>query len=173
MKPNLFEIATKELSQDSFIAWFLKYADSSCNKIDSKLNRCAVDFVTKLIKKCVPEFNDEIKKVEAGRQWEDIDVWAEMNDKYLIIIEDKINTGRHSNQLERYKHTASEYCRKNNYENPICIYLKTGNESKRDINEIVKEGYSIFNRKDFLDLFSSHTDITNDIFLDFKTNIEN
>lgn len=173
MKPNLFEIATKELSQDSFIAWFLKYADSSCSTIDSKLNRCAVDFVTKLIKKSIPEFNDQIKKVEAGRQWEDIDVWAEVNNKYLIIIEDKTNTGKHSNQLEKYKEKALDYCIKNNYEKPICIYLKTGNESQRDLKEIEKDGYSIFNRKDFLDLFSGHTDIANDIFLDFKSNIEN
>lgn len=172
MKPNLFEIATKELSQDAFIVWFLSYADSSCSKIDYRLNKCAIDFVSKLIRNSFPHFNDEIKKVEAGRQWEDIDVWAEINDKYLIIIEDKTNTGKHGNQLERYKQTASEYCRKKNYEKPICIYSKTGNESQKDINEIIKEGYSIFNRKDFLDLFNIHPDITNDIFLDFKINLE-
>ena len=27
MKPNLFEIATKELSQDGFLTWLIRYAD--------------------------------------------------------------------------------------------------------------------------------------------------
>ena len=32
MKPNLFSIATKELSQDAFITWLLQWADDSCFK---------------------------------------------------------------------------------------------------------------------------------------------
>ena len=40
----------------------------------------------------------------------------------------------------------------NNYEKTICIYLKTGNESQNSLNEIIKEGFSIFNRIDFINL---------------------
>lgn len=58
MKPNLFKIATKELSQDAFITWLLKYADLSCNTIDEELNLCAVDFVNQLIKKSYPDRAD-------------------------------------------------------------------------------------------------------------------
>ncbi|MFN4149807.1 MAG: PD-(D/E)XK nuclease family protein [Candidatus Sericytochromatia bacterium] len=172
MKPNIFEIATKELSQDAFITWLLKYGDNSCNSIDSKLNLCAIEFINLLIRKSIPNFNEKIEKVVAKRQWKNIDIKAEINDKFLIIIEDKTNSGKRNNQLERYKNIASKWCIDNNYEPPICIYLKTGNESQRDLNEIKKEGFSIFNRQDFIILFNNHNEIDNDIFVDFRDNIE-
>ena len=31
----------------------------------------------------------EIKSVKAGRQWNNIDVWALVNEKHFIVIEDK------------------------------------------------------------------------------------
>lgn len=172
MKPNLFEIATKELSQDAFITWLLKYADKSCHSIDADLHLCAVDFVYQLVQKKYPDFSDDIIKVEAGRQWESIDVWAEINNKYLIIIEDKTNTGQHSDQLNRYKKTASDWCIKNNYEEPICIYIKTGNESQRDLKNILIEGFQVFNRIDFINLLKNHDTTNNDIITEFKENLE-
>lgn len=178
-KPNLFEIATKELSQDAFITWFLMWADDSCQKFDKDLNVCGKAFVSALIKKQYPDFSEEITKVEAGRQWENIDVWAEVNDQYLIIIEDKTHTGQHSKQLERYKEIAAKWCVENNKKSPICIYLKTGNESETSLNAIENEGYAIFSRRDFIDIFDKYPNIKNDIFLDFydrmktKENINN
>jgi len=119
MKPNIFNLATKELSQDSFIAWLLQWADSDCKTIDEKLNDCAKGFIKLLI---FTQFADniEIKKVKAGRQWENIDIWAEVNDEYLIIIEDKTFTQQHSNQLETYKENAENWCKERNYK-LVCI----------------------------------------------------
>lgn len=167
-KPNLFEIGTKELSQDAFITWLLRWADDSCKEFDKELNACGKAFVSELIKKQYPDFSEEITKVEAGRQWESIDVWAEVNDQYLIIIEDKTHSGQHSKQLERYKEIAEKWCVENNKKAPICIYLKTGNESIASLNAIVKKGYHLFSRIDFINLFSSFECIENDIFKDFK-----
>ena len=126
MKPNIFDIATKELSQDAFITWLLTFADNDNQQYDKELNLCAKEFVSMLIKKQIPNFNDPIDTVKAGRQWENIDIWAEVNGKYLIIIEDKTISSEHSNQLERYKEIAEKWCSENKYETPICIYLKTG-----------------------------------------------
>jgi hypothetical protein len=167
MKPNIFEIATKELHQDAFITWLLQYADDKYKSSDILMNECGKDFVSELIRKHIPEFNEEITKVEAGRQWENIDVWAEVNDKYLIIIEDKINTIHHSNQLYRYKTIAEEWCTKHNYNKPICIYLKTRNESQETLTKAKKEGFEIFNRQDFTGILSKHEKSDNDIFKDF------
>ena len=50
MKPNIFDIATKELSQDAFITWLLLFADGGCKREDEVLNECAREFVTELIK---------------------------------------------------------------------------------------------------------------------------
>ena len=159
MKPNIFDIATKELSQDAFITWLLAFADNENQQYDKELNLCAKEFVSMLIKKQIPNFNEPILTVEAGRQWENIDVWAEVNGKYLIIIEDKTISSEHSNQLERYKEIAEKWCSENKYETPICIYLKTGNESLSIFNAIKDKGYAIFDRTDFITLLNNHKDI--------------
>lgn len=167
MKPNIFDIATKELNQDAFITWLLQFADSKFKTVDSLLNECGKTFVHQLIKKQLPNFDEQILKVNAGRQWENIDVWAEVNDKYLIIIEDKTYTSHHSNQLTRYKNKAEKWCSNNGYEKPICIYLKTGNESQSSLAHIEKQGFAIFSRLDFINLLDEFKDIDNDIFRDF------
>ena len=120
MRPNIFDIATKELNQDAFITWLLQFADNKHQSADPKLNDCGKTFVSQLIKKQLPNFDGQINKVEAGRQWENIDVWAEVNDKYLIIIEDKTHSSHHSNQLQRYKENSEKWCTQNSYEQPIC-----------------------------------------------------
>lgn len=167
MRPNIFDIATKELNQDAFITWLLQFADSKYKATDELLNECGKSFVYQLLTKQLPTFGHPILKVNAGRQWKNIDVWAKINDKYLIIIEDKTYTSIHSNQLKRYKTTAEEWCIKNNYEKPICIYLKTGNESQSSFNEIVNAGFAIFNRVDFIKLLEQFKTTQNNIYLDF------
>jgi hypothetical protein len=166
--PNIFEIATKELHQDAFITWLIQYADNQFQSIDKELNQCSKEFITKLIQKQLPNFNEKITNVKAGRQWKNIDVWVEINNKYFLIIEDKIDSGQHSNQLIRYKEIAKSYCNKNNFHEPICIYLKTGNESLHSLNKVVDQDYKIFNRIEFLNILESYTSIDNNIFLDFK-----
>lgn len=166
-RPNIFEIATKELNQDAFITWLLQFADCKFKNEDSLLNECGKTFVYQLIRKQLPSFDEQIFKVNAGRQWENIDVWAEVNNKYLIIIEDKTYTSHHSNQLTRYKNIAEEWCLIKNFEKPICIYLKTGNESQSSLNQIIKEGFSIFNRTDFINLLIHFKSTQNNILLDF------
>lgn len=168
MKPNIFEIATKELSQDAFITWLLMWADDSYKNLDEDLHQCGKEFVSTLIKNQYPNFSESINKVKAKRQKQKIDVWAEVNDKYLIIIEDKIDGGQHSDQLKRYKEIAEKWCQEHNKEKPICIYLKTGNECKANLEKIEEKGYSIFSRKDFIDLFNRFGQIKNNIFVDFK-----
>ncbi|WP_262484046.1 hypothetical protein [Chryseobacterium sp. MOF25P] len=51
-------------------------------------------------------------------------------------MEDKTYSSHHSNQLARYKENAEKWCENNNYEKPICIYLKTGNESQSGLVHI-------------------------------------
>jgi hypothetical protein len=172
-RPNIFNIATKELSQDAFITWLLQYSDDKFKQVDEQLNSCGKTFIRQLILKQLKDFNEPIEKVKAGRQWNNIDVWAEVNDKYLIIIEDKTNTSHHSNQLQRYKTDAEKWCLENNYEKPVCIYLKTGNESQQSLNEIKKHGFSIFSRLEFIGVLEQNKEITNDIFIDFLERLKN
>ncbi len=167
-KPNLFNIATKELSQDGFFTWLLQWGSPENEKHNKDLFNCSQNFIKLLISKTFNEIIN-ITKVVAGRQWEKIDVWAEINDEFLIIIEDKTFTGEHSNQLEKYKKTATAWCEKNNYK-LICIYLKTGVESKSALDKITNKGFQIVDRLELITFFSNHV-VVNDIYIDFVENI--
>ena len=150
MRPNLFSFATKELSQDAFIAWLLQWASPECQSHDALLSDCARRFLTKLLSLQI-EPPAEITIVTAGRgQWENIDVWAEINGKYLLIIEDKTFTGQHSNQLQRYRERATTWCADKS-QKLVCVYLKTGSESASILEKVKHQGFAVFGRRDFLE----------------------
>jgi hypothetical protein len=164
MRPNIFEISTKELTQDAFITWLLKWADPENSKYDTKLHKCGIDFVKYLINKQFEE-NIKIHKVEADRQRENIDIWADVNEEYYIIIEDKTFTREHSNQLERYKKSSMDWCKEKNRK-LVCIYIKTGTESKSSLNVISEKGFSIIERPELIKFFGKYN-IENNIYVDF------
>jgi hypothetical protein len=166
MKPNIFRLATKELSQDGFFTWLLQWADNDQSQHDQQLNETAKDFVRLLLGQ-TPDF--QINKVEAGRQWYGIDIWVEINDDIFIAIEDKTNTGEHSEQLERYKQIVQEHY-KNKRNNLFFVYLKTGNESIATINEIIKKGYTVIDRKAVLEILNSCKS-KNEILIEFRENL--
>ena len=170
MKPNIFEISTKELTQDAFITWLIKWADPQNSKYDMNLHKCGIDFLKYLLKKQFSE-DIEINKVEADRQWENIDIWADVNDKYFIIIEDKVFANEHSNQLERYKEVSMEWCKGNNRE-LLCIYLKTGTEAKSSLNIVTEKGFSVIDRGELINFFNGYK-LQNSIFIDFVEKINN
>jgi hypothetical protein len=170
MKPNIFEISTKELTQDGFITWLLKWADPQNEQYDKKLHDCGVNFVKYLLKKQISE-DIIMKKVEADRQWANIDIWADINEKYFIIIEDKTFTSEHSNQLETYKKVSQDWCDKNNRK-LVCIYLKTGTEALSSLKIISEKGFSIVGRSDLIEYFK-HYSISNEIYIDFVEKITN
>jgi hypothetical protein len=160
--PNIFQIATKELSQDAFFTWLIQWADCKYHDYNLGLNKTAQDFVKFLIKQ--PDY--PISKVEAGRQWENIDIWVEVNDQIFICIEDKTNTAEHSDQLDRYKIIVQKHYRNKDHQ-LIFIYLKTGNESLATLNKVNEKGYSVVGRNDILKILNKHR-TNNEIFEDYK-----
>jgi len=81
-RPNIFDYATSELSQDAFLTWLIQWADKDYQEIDSSLNACAISFVQELLGK---DNSYKIETVEAGRQWNNIDVWALVNNQYFHV----------------------------------------------------------------------------------------
>ncbi len=169
MRPNLFSVATKELSQDAFIVWLLQWASPECQNLDALLSECARQFVIKLLSLQMQP-PSEITMVKAGRQWENIDVWAEINGKYLLIIEDKTVTGAHSNQLQIYRERATAWCAENSFQ-LVCVYLKTGSESASILEKVRQQGFTVFGRRDFLEILN-YSLVTNHIFIDFKERLQ-
>lgn len=169
-KPNLFQIATSELSQDAFFTWLMLWADPSNMQEDPALCAAGQDFIRLLIGKQYDDFSSEIRKVETGRQWENIDIWAEVNDKYLIIIEDKTSTIRHSGQLARYKQIAEKYGCENDII-PVFIYVKSENEAKASLQQVEMNGYAVISRETLLSFFESHLS-DNDIYKDYVSHLQ-
>ena len=166
MKPNLFEIATRELSQDGFLTWLIRYADPECQGENPAVFECAQKFVRFLMEK---QDDFRIEKVRAYRQWNCIDILVEVNDDSVIIIEDKTVTGTHSDQLQRYREKVEEiFGGKTIY----CIYLKTGNESVFDLSKNVEAyGYRVVGRGDILEILNS-CKTSNDILTEFRENLQ-
>lgn len=146
-KPNLFEIATSELSQDSFITWLIKWADEKNNN-DIDLHETAKRFILSLLDRAQISKKPTIKRVEAGRQWANIDIWVDINETFFIVIEDKKDSCEHGDQLNKYKQIVEKHYK--NKREIILIYLKTGNESLSSIDKIQEKGWFCYNRGDLL-----------------------
>lgn len=171
-RPNIFDYATSELSQDAFLAWLIQWADKDYQAIDIPLNNCAVAFVQALLDK---DQDYSIGTVEAGRQWNNIDVWAIVNNKYFLIIEDKKGTKEHSDQLNKYSELAKKYYEKSDIEVKL-VYFKMEEQGK--YRAIKEAGFSLFQRNKMLSILSDYIDNTeqskqNDILVDYYKNLDN
>ena len=171
-KPNIFDYATSELSQDAFLCWLIQWANKDYQNIDSYLNNCAISFVQSLLEK---DHSFKIEKVEVRKQWKNIDVCALVNEKYFLVIEDKKGTKEHSNQLIRYSEIAKKHYEKSDIEVKL-IYFKM--EEQGDYSNVKKAGYLIFQRSKMLSILKNYILKTgkskqNDIIVDYYENLKN
>lgn len=156
-KPNLFNYATSELSQDAFICYLSEWAKPKNKEVDNLLHEIATEFVCKLLGK-----NLTIEKLKICRQWNSIDVLLFINEKYAVIVEDKKETKEHSNQLNRYFEIVKE--RFPNYKT-IGIYYKM--EEQGDYSGVEKAGYGRINRSDMKELLEKYQGGQNVIITDY------
>ena len=162
MKPNIFDYATSELSQDAFICWLMSFAmkDSNENKV---LKECAKAFLRKFISGLQNVPSKDIVLTEPPKtQYNHIDILLTVNDKYKVIIEDKTSTKEHDNQLQRY----ADAVRNDFPKFEVCkVFYKTGFQS--DYSEVNEADYIIINRNDILTIMEPYynvagSDILND-----------
>lgn len=121
-KPNIFNYATSELSQDAIIAWLLEWAKPKHINTNLKLHKLGKSFLQSLLDK--DEKNNlilnENYNFEIKTRYKKIDVFVSifLEDKEIaIIIEDKTYSKNHSNQLIRYK----ELIKSKGYEHILSI----------------------------------------------------
>lgn len=104
MSKNLFDYATKELSQDAFLMWIIDSYNSD-DEVERKVSRKFIQFLTGINE-------DEIlTEVWIKAQWYKIDVTAfittETGRNIGIFIEDKTTSFEH-NQLEDYNKSINK-----------------------------------------------------------------
>lgn len=167
LRPNLFDYATSELSQDAFIAWLLEWANPPFDRVDTELHKCSRRLLAQffgLHSKPVPE---AIRTVEILKQSNNIDVLCIVNQQYAIIIEDKTGSQQHSGQLARYFEDVIG--REFERERILPIYFKTHEQAC--YSAVQEHGYQVFCRADLLQILRSCTS-TSDIFTDFRAKLE-
>lgn len=94
-EPNIFEYATNELSQDAFICYLLAFGKEEYKDDFPQEYAQAHEF----LHQCGVPVGEEITKIR--RQDLHIDILVETTRSFLII-EDKIGTDEHNNQIINY-----------------------------------------------------------------------
>lgn len=124
--PNIFQFATKELSQDAFLCWVFSFANPEYSKgVYKELHLLALDCFKELL-----GYKGAITNLEIKTQIKRIDVWIEVNGDHLIIIEDKTFSTLGNDQLEKYYKIAEEYVHAKEFKTFHCVYFKSGIESE-------------------------------------------
>lgn len=170
MKPNIFEFATKELSQDAFLCYLLEFS-----KEENKNYKDEYIFSNFFLKNILNKFSldIEIKKLEIKKQYSNIDILLILNDEYYIIIEDKTFTSERKGQITSYKDKLKKILKDKQIvfdEKKIYgLYFKIGDECLQGIEEKEKtKGMKIKSllRKEIINIFENYSG-DNIIFNDY------
>ena len=103
---NLFDYATKELSQDAFLRWLFENHNCENESIKKAFRKLFDSFTANKFK------NKEVTHLKTVAQWKNIDIsiWFKVdNEEYLIVIEDKTGSDIHGDQLEKYNQKIKEH----------------------------------------------------------------
>ena len=165
-RPNLFDYATHELSQDAVLIWLIRYADQQFQE-DVELHNVAQNFLRMLLS----ESDVTVKTVECWKQWEDIDITVKINDSIGLIIEDKVGAHLHGDQLRRYRQSATKWAKDENLTLHF-VYLNTENPNTDDRKNVLEENYSLITRSDVIKVLNEYQG-ENVILLDYRERLVN
>ena len=182
---NLFDYATKELSQDAFLRWLFENYNCEnekvrqvCRKLFNKFTRDELDF-------------SKIENLTTMAQWKyiDVSIWFTIdNKKYLIVIEDKTTSQEH-NQLQNYNEQIKKHNEwlidndtKNVIEKVYKVFYKTAEiwEEKERIEKAewlilnIEKIHSIFSdiaptNSEVLDYYIEHIQKTYQTLFDYQS----
>lgn len=161
---NFFEIASDELTQDSFICWLLSNID------DKDLGNISKKFLSFL---CDEKFGEsKVKITKITRQFKHIDIIVDYfvdDDPRLLIIEDKTNSTMHGTQLTDYINEVEGWDSKETKKRIVhFVYYKTGYVENWEKNELKK--IRLIDIKEIYDFFSN-LESSSEIFNQYKNNI--
>ena len=168
-KPNIFDYATKELSQDAMICWLVRWSGERADTDEERaLKSLGQNFVSAMLSKHNRSLSGEIETVAIHQQDHGIDVLTRVHDEsgkqHVLLIEDKTGTKDHSDQLLRYCDAVrSNKTKLGKVSSCWPIYLKTGNHSLHHAREVESKtssgdrpGYKVFDRRAFLNVLNPY-----------------
>ncbi len=165
---NIFDYATRELSQDAFLRWLLENYD------DPELKDAADDLLQEF---CGINVKD-IKSINSTAQWCNIDisVWITLKDdsKAALFIEDKTYSEEH-NQLDNYDNHI-KWCQ-NEYDHIYKIFYKTDivrDEEKTRIDHTKDANkWRVYSIKEIRPLFEKYISAGNLILRQYAEHVVN
>ena len=177
--PNLYDFATKELSQDATIAYILAWADPKYRNSHPQFH----DLGTKLLRSLLLTQKQNLPIIKTLQietqvtlriktQVVRIDILVRINmdqnaKRIILIIEDKVSNTEHSNQIKYYKKAVKRNY-KGLYDHLVAVYLKTENKS----GEELPSECGHFLRRDLLNVLDRFQDTQNTIVDDFRTHLQ-
>ena len=165
-RPNLFDLATSELSQDAVLCWCIAWADRAHAAADPDLHRLGRDLVAAMLRAGDVEPPDGEYTVTVKRQLERIDIVAEIGDTHLLAIEDKVHALELHNPLDEYiKRITARYPDRRR----LFLFLKTGDQSS--YGGVRAGGWTPFLRQQILEVLRNRGS-TNAIYRDFLDSLE-
>ncbi|WP_106496292.1 PD-(D/E)XK nuclease family protein [Lentibacillus sp. Marseille-P4043] len=168
-KPNIFKFATGELSQDAFICWSLAWGQQS---EDRQMRQFGLSLLNMMLGKHGRNVEDldRITIVDVKNQVDSIDVLVKFRideKEFELIIEDKVNTMMHSDQIKRY---FDDRIKQSPDKIILGIYYKSGfifadEEDKLDALRDNHYPVKSLDKESILNWMSQHVELTNsDIF---------
>ena len=168
---NIFDFATKELSQDAFLRWFFESYD------DPSLKRIVLDFISTFSEGQLED--DEGKrlpieiretdnlKIKTYAQSNDIDITVDIfvnEEKYCFVIEDKTTSDEH-NQLKRYNEAVEKWTYKPDIKKPsnqwiYKIFYKTSTIDETERKRVKESGWTVFDLYAIENFFSKYKNLT-------------
>lgn len=150
---NLFDFATKELSQDAFLRWLLENWD------DPDIGPISLAFIKMLTER---EFKAEDIDKDNTRTWAQagdmdvgFDIFTTDGSRYLLVIEDKTDSQEH-NQLEKYNKTLEEWQKNDKHKEIYKIYYKTAIIGEEEKGRVGKAKWTIITFDEIKDFFKPY-----------------
>jgi hypothetical protein len=162
-KPNIFNLETRELSQEAFIGWLLTWGDPETLTINEELYKLSRKLLEGFFNKHNRKLPSNIKKYEISMGYRYIDILLKINGSIIIPIQDKIYNRDSPDQLSRYLQLLKD--EGHDGRNILPIYLQTG--AQGNYKRLQETGFLPFSRKDLLNILNQGADIKNDILNDY------
>lgn len=165
---NIFDYATKELSQDAFLCWLFDNYDCKNEKV--------AEIAVKLLSSFSLELSaGKIKNLHVFKQWKYIDVLVRFeyeNKTHIIAIEDKTFSEEHE-QLKNYNDELDEYIKSVKGEVQCHkVFYKTAVLYEQENKRVDKaNGWEIFDIRRIYNFFSQYSDTGSDILNDYIAHV--